>query len=182
MLIAIVAWSLLNWLPLFFHDHFGMGLTASGFAGSAPLQSAAILGASGGGFLSDRLARAGINRRITMLICTRLLAAPALLAFLLPLSVNLTCVVIFVYSLSIQLGAGGEVAAICEAVREEQQATALGLFNLANTVAGGAGILGTIYLQHCFGWTPAFACLAAVVLLAALCLMLAWRARSIAQH
>lgn len=177
MLIAIVMWSLLNWLPLFFHDHFHMGLAASGFAGSASLQSAAVLGAVGGGLISDRVASAGLGRRITMLVCTRVVAAPALFAFLLPLSLNMTCVVIFVYSLSIQLGAGGEVAAICEAVEEEQHATALGFFNLANTVAGGAGILGTIYLKHCFGWTPAIACLAGVVLLAALCLMLARRAR-----
>jgi predicted MFS family arabinose efflux permease len=87
--------------------------------------------------------------------------------------------VIFVYSLNIQLGAGSEVAALCEAVEEEQQATGLGLFNLANSVAGGAGILGTIFLQHHFGWTVAIACLAVVVLLAGCCLILAWRARSV---
>ena len=175
MLIAIVMWSLLNWLPLFFHDHFHMGLTASGFASSASMQSAAIIGSFGGGILSDRLARNNIKRRITLLICTRLFAAPVLLIFLLPLSIKLICVVIFVYSISIQLGAGGEAAAICESVEEEQQATALGIFNLANSVAGGAGILGTIFLQHCFGWTIAIACLAVVVLLAACCLVMAGR-------
>jgi nitrate/nitrite transporter NarK len=177
MLLSVVAWSLLNWLPLFFHDHFHMGLAASGFAGSASLQSAAVIGALGGGLISDRVASRGLGRRITMLVWTRVLAAPALLAFLLPLSINETCVVIFAYSLSIQLGSGGEVASICEAVEEEQQATALGFFNLANTVAGGAGILGTIYLKHCFGWSAAIACLAGAVLLAAICLMLARRAR-----
>lgn len=174
MLIAVVAWSLLNWLPLFFHDHFHMSLTASSFASSASLQSAAIIGAFGGGILSDRLARGGGRRRIALLICTRSFAAPLLLLFLLPLTSNVTSVLIFVYSLSVQLGAGSEVAAICETVKKEQQATALGLFNLANTVAGGAGILGTIYLQHQFGWTAAIACLAASVILAACCLTLAW--------
>jgi predicted MFS family arabinose efflux permease len=183
MLLAIVAWSLLNWLPLFFHDHFHMGLVASGFAGTAYLQSAAVIGALSGGVLSDRLSRAGISRRITMLLCTRVVAAPVLLAFLLPLSINMTCVVIFSYSLCIQLGAGGEIAAICEAVDKEQQGTALGFFNLANSVAGGAGILGTIYLQHCFGWTVAIACLAAVVMMAAACLVMAWRSRRmVPQH
>lgn len=177
MLLAVVAWSLLNWLPLFFHDHFHMSLTESGFAGSASLQIAAVFGALGGGVLSDRLARKDLRRRITLLIGTRFCAVPALLMFLLPLSAAVTCVVIFLYSLSIQLGAGSEVAAICEAVEEEQQATALGLFNMANSIAGGAGILGTIYLQHRFGWTAAIACLATVVLLAGCCLILAWHAR-----
>jgi sugar phosphate permease len=179
MLLAVVTWSLLNWLPLFFHEHFQMGLTAASFASSASMQSAAVIGALSGGVISDRLARAGLRRRITLLIVTRLLAAPVLLA-LLPLTADVTCVVIFVYSLSIQLGAGSEVASICEAVEEEQQATALGLFNLANSVAGGAGILGTIFLQHRFGWTAAIASLAAVVLLAGCCLIMAWRARSMA--
>jgi len=178
MLIAVVSWSLLNWLPLFFHEHFQMGLTAASFASSASMQSAAVIGALSGGVLSDRLARANLRRRITLLIVTRLFAAPVLLAFLMSLTVQLTCVVIFVYSLGIQLGAGSEVASICEAVEEEQQATALGLFNLANSVAGGAGILGTIFLQHHFGWTVAIACLAGVVLLAGGCLVLARRARS----
>lgn len=180
MSLAVVAWSLLNWLPLLFHDHFHMGLTASGFASSASLQSAAILGAFGGGVLSDRLARGDTGRRIMLLICTRLFAAPILLFFLLPLSAMTACVAIFAYSLSITLGAGSEVAAICETVEEEQQSTALGLFNLANSVAGGAGILGTIYLQHRFGWTPAIACLAAAVLIAACCLMLARRSQLVA--
>jgi predicted MFS family arabinose efflux permease len=175
MLIAVVMWSLLNWLPLFFHEHFRLGLTASGFTSSASMQSAAIIGAFSGGLLSDKLAHTDVRRRITLLIFTRLVAAPALLAFLLPLPIKAICALIFAYSLSIQLGAGGEVAAICEAVEEEQQATALGIFNLANSVAGGAGILGTIFLQHCFGWTTAIACLALVVLLASCCLVMARR-------
>lgn len=177
MLIAVVSWSLLNWLPLFFHEHFGMGLTSSSFASSASMQSAAVIGTLAGGVLSDRMARSSERRRLSMLVRTRMFAAPVLLLFLLPLSTLMTSAAIFFYSLSIQLGAGGEIAAICEAVAEEQQGTALGLFNFANTVAGGAGILGTIFLQHCFGWTAAFACLAAVVLLAGCCLVMAWHAR-----
>lgn len=177
MLVGVVAWSLLNWLPLLFHDHYHLGLVASGVASSASLQSAAILGSFGGGILSDKLAHANIGRRIVLLIGTRLFAAPVLLIFLLPLSAGVACVVIFVYSLSINCGAGGEVASICEVVGEEQQSTALGLFNLANSVAGGVGILGTIYLQHRFGWTPALACLATVVLLATCCLGMAWRSQ-----
>lgn len=177
MLIAVVAWSMLNWLPLFFHEHFRMGLTAASFASSASMQSAAVLGTVGGGLLSDRLARADLRRRISMLTGTRFFAAPVLLAFLLPLSPMMTCAVIFVYTLFIQLGAGGEVAAICECVEEQQQATALGVFNLVNSVAGGTGIMGTIYLQHHLGWTAAIACLAAVVFLAGCCLILAWRAQ-----
>lgn len=177
MLIAVVSWSLLNWLPLFFHEHFHMGLTAASFASSASMQSAAVIGTLAGGVMSDRMARFGEPRRLTMLVRTRMFAAPVLLLFLIPLSPLMTSAAIFFYSLGVQLGAGGEIAAICEAVGEKQQATALGLFNLANTVAGGAGILGTIFLQHCFGWPAAFACLAAVVLLAGCCLVMAWRAR-----
>lgn len=176
-LIAVVTWSLLNWLPLFFHEHFNMGLTASSFAASASMQTAAVVGALSGGILSDRLARANVRRRLSLMFITRFVGAPGLLVFLLPLSAPLTCIAIFLYSLSIQLGAGGEIAAICEAIGEEQQATALGLFNLTNTIAGGVGILGTIYLQHCFGWTAAIACLAAVVFLAGCCLVMAWYAR-----
>jgi predicted MFS family arabinose efflux permease len=137
-----------------------------------------VIGALGGGLLSDRMARADLRRRITLLARTRFLAVPVLLLFLLPLSVTATCTAIFLYSLCIQMGAGSEVAAICEAVEEEQQATALGLFNMAQSVSGGVGILGTIYLQHHFGWTVAIACLAVVVLLAACCLVQAWRYRS----
>ena len=178
MLVGVVTWSLLNWLPLFFHDHFQMGLTASGFASAGSLQIAAILGSFSGGLISDRAARSYLGRRIAVLACTRFVASPLLLLFLLPLSAGITCVAVFAYAVTIALGSASEVATICESVDEQQQATALGMFNLANSVAGGVGILGTVYLHTRFGWRVAFASLTVCVLIAACCLVMAWRTQS----
>jgi MFS family permease len=173
MLIAICTWSFLNWLPLFYHEHFHLALTAAGFTSSSALQSAAIIGSFAGGIVSDRLGRKSPIARIWLLAGSRFLAAPILLAFLCQLPVTGLSGIIFAYNLMIALGAASETYTICEVVGPGQKSTALGLFNFANCVAGGVGVLATVYLQHRFGWAPAFASLALIALLAGIVLLAA---------
>jgi len=171
MLIAVCTWSFLNWLPLFYHEHFHLDLTAAGFTSSSALQSAAITGAFAGGIVSDRLARRSRMARIWLLAGSRFLAAPILLAFLWNLPVLGLSAMIFAYNLIIGLGAASETYTICEVAGHGRESTAVGLFNLANCVAGGAGILATVYLQHRFGWASAFASLALLALVAGVVLL-----------
>ena len=171
MLIAVCTWSFLNWLPLFYHEHFHLDLTAAGFTSSSALQIAAIIGAFAGGIVSDRLARRSGIARIWLLAGSRFIAAPILLAFLWRLPVTGLSGMIFAYNLMIAFGGASETYTICEVAGPGRESTAVGLFNLANCVAGGVGVLATVYLQHRFGWGPAFASLALVALLAGIVLL-----------
>ncbi|MES2391603.1 MAG: MFS transporter [Acidobacteriota bacterium] len=171
MLIAVCTWSFLNWLPLFYHEHFHLNLTASGFTSSSALQTAAIIGALAGGILSDRVGRRSGTGRLWLLAGSRFIAAPILLAFLCNLPVLGLSAMIFSYNLIIGLGAASETYTICEVAGKGRESTALGVFTLANCVGGGAGVLATVYLQHRFGWAPAFACLALFALVASMALL-----------
>lgn len=176
MLIAVCTWSLLNWLPLYYHEHFHLNLTSAGFTSTGALQSAVILGTFAGGLVSDRLAKRGGAARVRLLAVTRLVAAPVLLAFLFRLPMLALSGMMFTYDLMIGLGAASESVTICEVAGSELKSTAMGIFTLAQCVAGGAGVLAMVYLQHRFGWAPAFASLALVALFAGVLLLLArWR-------
>src|SRR5262245_27433923 len=64
MLLAIGTWIFANWLPLYFSEAFKMSLSGAGFAGTFPVQAGAMVGVLAGGYLSDRVARKTVQRRM----------------------------------------------------------------------------------------------------------------------
>ena len=81
-LIALSTWVFANWLPLYFRETYGLTLAAAGFSGTFALTAGATLGVLTGGYVSDRVARTDVRRRLLMLSLLYAASAPFLLVFL----------------------------------------------------------------------------------------------------
>jgi len=73
--------------------------------------------------------------------CCYLIGAPFLLAFLLSNSIAIILTSIFAFSLMRALGAANANPLLCDLLPPNTRATAIGMMNMTNCFAGGAGIL-----------------------------------------
>lgn len=175
MVISIGTWIFINWLPLYFRETFQLSLTGAGFSGTFMLQSAAVLGIMGGGYLSDRISGIHLERRMLFQAICYLIAAPFLLAFLQRPGYALISVCIFGFSLFRALGASNEHAILCDLLPGDLRSTAVGVMNSANCAAGGAGILLAGYLKQAFGLGEIFAAVSGIMLFAGLLVLTGYR-------
>jgi predicted MFS family arabinose efflux permease len=163
MLIAIGTWILLNWLPLYFHERFHMSLAGAGFSSSSMLQVAAIVGVTIGGFISDRTAGSSPKGRILLLAICYFCAAPFLLSFLWNASLGTINASVFLYSFLKSVGAASECPIICEVAGPRLRSTGLGILNMMNCLAGGAGVMWAGFLKRDYGLGTAFGGISATV-------------------
>jgi nitrate/nitrite transporter NarK len=103
-LLAIGIWIFMNWLPLYFTENFNLSLSRAGFLGTFPVQAGSIMGILAGGYLSDKVARKVISRRMLLHAVCYLLGAPLLLTFVWSRSYGLIIGSVFLFSLLHSLG------------------------------------------------------------------------------
>lgn len=171
MLAGIGIWIFLNWMPLYFHETFDMGLGAAGFAGTFMLSISAMLGTAGGGWLSDRLAVRDPRHRLLLLSLSYFAATPFLLVFLTRPSFVVISAALVAFSLLRGLGQSNENPCLCEVVPPQFRSTAVGFMNCLATAAGGAGVLLAGLLKREFGLSAIFAGVSLAVLVAGLALL-----------
>jgi MFS family permease len=174
MLLAIGTWIFANWLPLYFSEAFKMNLSGAGFAGTFPVQAGAMIGILAGGYLSDRVARKAVQRRMLFHSLCYLAAAPLLLAFVVSSSYAVIVGAIFSYSLLRAVGGANANPLLCDLLPKTSWSTAVGLMNTTNCLAGGIGIFIAGYLKQDFGLGGIFAGTAGIVLVAGLLLLLGY--------
>ncbi len=174
MLIAIGTWILLNWLPLYFHDRFHMSLAGAGLSSASMLQIAAIGGVTIGGFLSDRTAGSSTKRRILLLAICYFCAAPFLLSFHWDAPLGTINASIFLYSFLKSLGAASECPIICEVAGPRLRSTGLGILNMMNCMAGGAGVMWAGFLKRDYGLGAAFSAISVTVLVAGVVVLIGY--------
>lgn len=163
MAISAAIWMFLNWLPLYFNETFGMSLAAAGFAATFLPKIATTAGSLGGAVLSDRMARTQGERRMLLQSGAYLCAAPFLLVFLgdtpfWPLAGGIACFYLFR-----SLGSVNDTPLVCDLLPPRQRSTALGLYNMVNTLAGGVGILAAGFGKRHFGLAGVFAGVSALI-------------------
>jgi predicted MFS family arabinose efflux permease len=168
-------WIFYSWLPLYFRDTFNLSLAASGFAGTFMLQISVLLGISVGGWLSDRLARRGPERRLLAYGTCYVIAAPFLLLFVGTPGFAVVVFSISAFSFFRGVGQTNDNPTLCEIVPEQLRSTAVGLMNACSTGAGGCGVLLAGYLKGGFGLNAVFAGISGAFILAAVVLLLAYR-------
>jgi predicted MFS family arabinose efflux permease len=171
MLAGVGIWIFLNWMPMYYHETFGMGLGAAGFAGAFMLSVSAMLGAAGGGWLSDRLAVRDPRHRLLLLSLSYFAATPFLLVFLMRPSFTVISAALIVFSLLRGLGQSNENPCLCEVVPPQFRSTAVGFMNCFATAAGGAGVLLAGVLKEDFGLSTVFAGVSLAILVAGLALL-----------
>ena len=166
MLLSIGTWIFSNWLPLYFTQVFHMTLGGAGFAGTAALNLGSILGILGGGWISDRAARRHPLNRFAVQAGLYCAAVPFLLLFFGSTELNIVAFSIFGFSLCRAMGQASEVPILCERLPNSSRATAMGLFNCMNCLAGGLGILVSVRLKALFGLKVVFVGSSALIVLA----------------
>jgi MFS family permease len=175
MLLAVGVWIFANWLPLYFTETFSMSLSGSGFAGTFPIQAGGVMGTLAGGYLSDLVARKGVEKRMLFHSLCYLAAAPLLLTFVMSGGYAAVMAAIFGYSLLRTIGAVNANPLLCDVLPANSWSKAIGLMNACNCFAGGAGILIAGYLKRDFGLAGVFAGISAIVLVAGVLLLVGYR-------
>ncbi len=175
MMSGMGMWIFFSWLPLFFRDSFGLSLAQAGFAGTFMLQVSVLIGIAIGGWISDRLAIHGPERRLLAYGGCYLIAAPSLLLFLTDSSFASIVIAISWFSLFRGIGQANHNPILCEIVPEHMRSSAIGLMNACLTGAGGCGVLLAGLLKGAFGLQAIFACVAGLFSFAGITLLLAYR-------
>lgn len=166
MLAGIGTWIFFSWMPLYFHDTFGLGLAAAAFAGTFTFSAAGMLGTAVGGWLSDRVASRDSRHRMLLLAVSYFASTPFLLTFLFHPSLTLVTAAIVAYSILRGLGAANENPCLCEVVPPQFRSTAVGIMNCMATAAGGGGVLVAGILKKDFGLAMVFGGVSVVIFLA----------------
>ncbi len=151
MIISVGTWIFYNWLPLFYHDTFGLSLAGAGFSGTFMLESSAVLGIALGGLQSDRAAAQWPGRRMLLLASSYWLAAPCLLIFIFSRSYWLISASLFLFALLRSAGTANEHPIVCDVLPEARRSTAVGMMNSANCFAGGLGVMAAGYFKSAIG-------------------------------
>jgi len=170
VLTAIGAWIFINWLPLYFRENFGMTLTSAGFFGSSLVSVTAAVSQVAGGAVSDVLAKKGLHRRLLMQAVLILCSAPMLVIFVVTKNRIAIMLALVLYSAFRNAGDLNIVPLLCDLAGKNRMSMAIGVTNMLNTVAGGAGILATGFLKSSVGLATLFASVAGILLIDALLL------------
>jgi MFS transporter, Spinster family, sphingosine-1-phosphate transporter len=135
---ALAGWLVRDWMPAVLKQQFGIAQGKAGVAATLPWQSAAILGALGGGWLADRWVRRGNARgRIYVSALGTGLMIPAMFGFGHP--PTLAAAVAFLALFGIGWGAFdcNNMPILSQVVRPHLRATGYGIMNLVSISCGG---------------------------------------------
>ncbi len=172
LLASIGSWIFINWLPLYFHEAFAMSVARAGLIGSSVQNVAGSAALAVGGFLSDRMAAGGRHRRMWMHAVLITCAAPVPLVFLVTKELNAVLVSLVVYAILRTAADLNIIPVLCDLVQPHQRSTVIGLTNMLNTMAGGAGIFVAGTLKANVGLAGIFASLSGILALDAALLFL----------
>ncbi len=175
MLAGVGIWIFFNWLPLYFREAFDLSLGAAGFAGTFMLQISTMLGIAFGGWLSDRAAQRGTQRRMLVQGLSYLVAAPFLLLFLSRPGFAVVTLAVSLFSFFRGVGQANENPTLCEVIPVRYRSTAIGLMNTCATAAGGIGVLLAGVLKSTFGLNAIFAGISLLFVIAGAALVYAYR-------
>lgn len=167
MCLAVGVWIFLNWLPLYYTESFGFSLASSGFTGTFMPQFSSTVGILVGGWLSDRIARRYLRRRMLIQTLFYIAAAPCLLPFLGQPSYGWASAMVFGASLLRATGQANEDPILCDVLPNRIRATAIAMMNAGQCLTGGLGVLLAGYLKSGFGLKGVFAGIAILMLTAA---------------
>jgi MFS transporter, Spinster family, sphingosine-1-phosphate transporter len=162
MLMGIGNWSLVNWLPLYFNETFGMALGRAALFGTVFLQAGATLGVVLGGAASDAVARGRTSVRMLLFGIFYLAAAPALLVFLTTPGPYLIGAAVLGFAILRGMGQVNSNPLVCELLPLESRSSALGVMNGLACLAGAAGVMASGWLKSSLGLAGVFASISLV--------------------
>ena len=137
-LIGAVNWTIYGWLPTFFHERFHLTQAESGFAATAVLQIASLLGIIAGGIAADTWSRKNNRARLLLPGFAYLLSAPALLLLATGHALPFALVGLAAYGIARGFFDANLMPIVRQVVDERFSATAYGFLNFIGCMTGGA--------------------------------------------
>jgi MFS family permease len=134
---ALAGWVVRDWMPAILKQQFNIGQGKAGVTATLYWQTAAIVGAVGGGWLADRWMRRHPRGRIYVSAIGMGLIVPAI--FGMGNAGSLTAAVAFLILFGLGWGFfdGNNMPILCQIVRPELRATGYGIMNLVSISCGG---------------------------------------------
>lgn len=170
-LLSAVSFVLITWLPLFFHEAFGMDLAEAGFRGTFALQCGSVLGMMLGGLLSDRVGKKTSRRRMLIQVCCDFLSAPMLLFFLFAPNATALQLILLLFSFVLFMGGANSNPLACDLFHAEHRSLAFGIMNLTSCLSAGAGVVLSGALKARFTLPGIFASVSVIGLLGGFALL-----------
>lgn len=165
LLTSIGSWVFINWLPLYFHENFRLSLGQAGFLGSSLVNVSGAVALATGGYVSDRVAARGPHRRMWMQAILILCATPVLLVFVITKNQTAVMAALVVYSILRASADLNIIPLLCDLAGADKRSTVIGLTNMLNTMAGGAGVFVAGALKSTAGLDGVFASVAGILAL-----------------
>jgi MFS family permease len=134
---ALAGWVVRDWMPAILKERYDLFQGRAGVLATLPWQSAAIVGAVGGGWLADRWVRHDVRGRIYTSALGMTLIIPAV--FGVGHAGTLTAAVLFLVLFGLGWGVFdcNNMPILCQIVRPELRATGYGVMNLVSISCGG---------------------------------------------
>jgi MFS family permease len=134
---ALAGWVVRDWMPAILKQQFNIGQGKAGVSATLFWQSAAIVGALGGGWLADRWMRRAERGRIYVSAIGMAMIVPAMFG----VGNAGTLAVAVAFLILFGLGWGffdcNNMPILCQIVRPELRATGYGIMNLVSISCGG---------------------------------------------
>ncbi len=173
-----VAMIFMVWLPSFLFRNFHMSLSMAGVSATVYLQAASVAGVLSGGVLADRLARSNRGGRMRTQAFGLLAGVPFLFLTGWTLSVSVLIAAMAGFGYCKGIYESNLWASLCDVVRPEWRATAVGIMNSLGWLGGGMAPLAIAAASQRFGMGP---CLSATSLVyAVIAGILLWNASAAA--
>lgn len=134
---ALAGWIVRDWMPAILKERFEVSQGKAGVAAAIPWQTAAILGAVGGGWLADRWTRRTERGRIFVSAIGMGMIVPAIFGMGVAPSLAVATLFLVLFGLGWGCFDGNNMPILCQIVRPHLRATGYGLMNFVSISCGG---------------------------------------------
>jgi MFS family permease len=169
-LYSMVLWTLYNWLPLHLYERFGFSVAEAGFHATFYFQIASITGTILSGWGADRWQARSTQGRVGTQMAGLLLAAPCLYLAAASRALFVLVPALLLFGLGRACYEVNVMPSLCQVTRPELRSSAMGIFNLAGSLAGGFMTACAGGLKQYTGLTRVFEGAAVVLLVVVLLL------------
>jgi MFS family permease len=138
--LSLSSWPAHSWLPTYFFENFKLSLTWAGSLVTLFAALPALVGGIAGGILADWWSTRDLRGRMAVQVIGFGVMAPTMLAIGFMPSAASVAAVLLVYSFARGALEGNSMPLFCSVLPANRWSMAYGLYNLAGTLAGSAGI------------------------------------------
>lgn len=137
VIFSVVNWGMIQWLPTYLGEHFGLDQTAAGWYATALPQAGAMVGILVGGFWADRWSRTNRRARALVPLVGLSLAGPFVVCGSTTTLLPLALLGFTIYGVGKSFSDANWMPVLCQIADPRYRATGYGVMNLFSCLVGG---------------------------------------------